>query len=316
VGAITSYGFSQDNINLAQVRITPAPWFDLGLGKAGITGLPRLSGSGTLSDNSLNQISLVNAAPSAPATLVFGLSTINAPFKGGTLAPYPLLLFPLATNAQGNVSLPFTWPAGAPAGLSLDFQYWIQDAAATFGYSASNGLEGVTSGSAASSQANLLINGDAETGDLSGWTDALGHGFTVTSTLPYVNSGTFSFTPGLFGPTGPWNQELVQTVDVSGMAAAIDAGMVTSVFTGAGRSNSIPGFFDEGSVVLEFRNMSGTVLQSYASGTIAPYNTWLPLCDTRPMPVGTRTLRLRLLGTRTIGLSTDCFFDDLILKAY
>jgi hypothetical protein len=100
------------------------------------------------------------------------------------------------------------------------------------------------------------------------------------------------------------------------MSAAIDAGMVTSVFLGAGRSNSIPGSVDEGSVVLEFRSLSGTVLQSYASGTIAPYNTWLPVSDTRPMPVGTRTLRLRLLWTRTVGLSTDCFFDDLILKAY
>jgi Thrombospondin C-terminal region len=314
VGAITSYGFSQGNINLADIRITPAPWFNLGHGKAGLSGLPQLSGSGPMSDNSLNQITLVHAAPSSPATLVFGLSAINAPFKGGMLVPQPLLLVPLGTNALGAVSLPFTWPAGVPAGLSAYFQYWIQDGSATFGYSSSNGLKGVSSGPV-SGPSNLLINGDAETGDLTGWTDPLGHGFTVSTSPQLVYAGAFSFTPGQFGPSGAWNQELLQTVDVSGMSADIDAGTETSVFTGVGRSNSIPGSVDPGSVVLEFLNAGGAVLQTYASGTIAPTNTWIPLCDMRLMPVGTRTLRLRLIGSRTIGLSTDCFFDDLVLMA-
>jgi len=145
VGAITSYGFSQGNINLSAVCITPAPWFNLGLGKVGISGVPQLSGSGTLAANSLNQITLANAAPSSPATLVFGLSAINAPFKGGTMVPQPFLTVPLGTNALGAVTLPFAWPANVPAGLAIYFQYWIQDGAATLGYSASNGLKGVSS---------------------------------------------------------------------------------------------------------------------------------------------------------------------------
>ena len=41
----------------------------------------------------------------------------------------------------------------------------------------------------------------------------------------------------------------------------------------------------------------------------------MPLNDTRLIPVGARTVRLRLIGSRTVGASTDCFFDDLVFRA-
>jgi hypothetical protein len=75
---------------------------------------------------------------------VIGVSQINAPFKGGTLVPQPMLLVFLATNPVGDLNLAFLWPAGVPAGKSLLFQYWISDPGASNGVSASNGLEGVT----------------------------------------------------------------------------------------------------------------------------------------------------------------------------
>ncbi|HUR27957.1 MAG TPA: hypothetical protein VM509_07215, partial [Planctomycetota bacterium] len=161
---------------------------------------------------------------------------------------------------------------------------------------------------------NLLVNGNAESGDLTGWTDALGNGFTVSSNPLFVHSGTYSFQPGIFGPQGSWTHELRQDVDVSAIAVATDAGSVVSVFSGFGRTNESGGTADPGSVVLEFLNSSGGILQSYASGMFSPFNAFVPLGDTRSMPVGTRTLRLRLLGQRTVGLSTDCFFDDLTLQ--
>src|SRR5687768_12183644 len=40
----------------------------------------------------------------------------------------------------------------------------------------------------------------------------------------------------------------------------------------------------------------------------------MALNDTRTIPAGTRKVRLRLLGLRTVGQSTDCFFDDLVLS--
>ncbi|MEO7997574.1 MAG: hypothetical protein ABI852_09020, partial [Gemmatimonadaceae bacterium] len=69
------------------------------------------------------------------ATLVFGLSQLNAPFKGGALVPQPFLLIPLTTNASGAANLPFVFPAGVPTGIQLYFQFWVQDPGASFGLS-------------------------------------------------------------------------------------------------------------------------------------------------------------------------------------
>jgi hypothetical protein len=142
----------------------------------------------------------------------------------------------------------------------------------------------------------------------------LGNGFTVNTTAAYVHSGAFSFTPGIFGPAGAWNHELRQDIDVSAWSTAIDAGTLSGVFSGFGRSNEGSGIVDPGEVLLEFRGSGGALLGNYGSGVFLPTNTWIALSDTRLLPVGTRTLRLRLRGTRTIGQSTDCFFDDLSLS--
>jgi hypothetical protein len=123
---------------------TPGPWKDLGFAKAGSQGTPHLTGTGPLTGGSPNQLVLMSAAPSAAATLVVGLTAVLAPFKGGTLVPQPLLLVPLPTNALGGMSLPFVLPGGLPAGTQLHFQHWIQDAGASAGYAASNGLRGTT----------------------------------------------------------------------------------------------------------------------------------------------------------------------------
>lgn len=162
-------------------------------------------------------------------------------------------------------------------------------------------------------QSNLLVNGDAEAGDTSGWIDPLAHGFGV-SPAPSAYAGSFSFHAGVNGPTGSWTNELRQDVDLSGIAAMIDAGSVSSVFTCAGRSNEAGGALDPGSVRVEFLAAGGALLASYDSGVFAPYNTWVTRADTRIVPVATRSVRVRLIGSRSVGISTDCLFDDLFLR--
>ena len=120
-------------------------WTDLGSGLAGLSGVPQLAGTGPLSPSSGNQLQVSSANPSSPATLVVGLSQLDAPFKGGTLVPAPLLLVPLATNPSGALSLPFTWPSSVPPGMALYFQFWISDPGSVAGFAASNGLEGLSS---------------------------------------------------------------------------------------------------------------------------------------------------------------------------
>ena len=119
-------------------------WTDLGQGKPGSAGTPALDGSGPLSALSSNHLDLTSAHPSSPVTLVAGLQQLGVPFKGGVLVPNPLVLLPLVTDATGKVTLPFTIPAGVPAGSSLYFQAWISDPGASAGLAASNGLQGVT----------------------------------------------------------------------------------------------------------------------------------------------------------------------------
>lgn len=135
---------SDVNGNLVPDSCDPPFWPTLGAGLAGADGVPVLSGNGPLSSGSSNQIDLTGAAPSASATLVFGLSAIHLPFKGGVMVPSPALLLPFVTNGTGAVHLPFVFPA-APAGLPLYFQFWVQDAGAILGYAASNGLVGTSS---------------------------------------------------------------------------------------------------------------------------------------------------------------------------
>lgn len=136
----TGFGWLIDNVSVK----TTGSWFDLELPKAGSNGTPHLVGVGTLAPNSANQLTLTQALPNSIATLVCGLDFVAQPFKGGFLHPEPQILVPLPTDAQGSVQMPFTLPPGLPPGQELYFQFWIQDAGASFGLSASNGVEGLT----------------------------------------------------------------------------------------------------------------------------------------------------------------------------
>jgi hypothetical protein len=164
-------------------------------------------------------------------------------------------------------------------------------------------------------QPNLIVNGGAETGSLAGWTDALGNGFgTVQPSAFNAVEGTWVFTGGVTGPSGPLQNEIYQDVDVSAFAADIDDGIVSSDFAGWGRSAAAAGSHDDASMFVEFRSGSGSVLAVQASGAIVPFNTWVQVQDSRTVPAGTRRIRVRLHGVRTVGASTDAYFDALSLS--
>ena len=123
----------------------PATWQDVGFALAGVTGKPSLVGTGTLVAGTAVSLEIANGAPNAPATLFVGLSTLFAPFKGGTLVPtVDITLAGIPLDAGGGVKLTGTWPAGIPAFTQLAFQAWIVDAAAVKGVSATNGVVATT----------------------------------------------------------------------------------------------------------------------------------------------------------------------------
>lgn len=126
---------------LDHVAVEPAVWHDLGLGLAGSFGPPSLVGTGELVPGSAGSLTLSASAQSAPALLFLSAASTPAPFKGGTLVPVPeLLAVPVGTGPIGIVLLPWpSWPSGL-SGVSLWFQYAVQDAAAVKGVALSNAL--------------------------------------------------------------------------------------------------------------------------------------------------------------------------------
>lgn len=123
-----------------------SPWFHLGSGLPGVGGIPSLSATGSLIANTLNTVTLSNAAPLAPAGLFIALASMPTPFKGGTLIPGPLLIGPklMPTDNVGARTLNFILPPGAPPGQGLWLQWAIQDLAAINGVALSNAIKGVT----------------------------------------------------------------------------------------------------------------------------------------------------------------------------
>ncbi|HEX5011659.1 MAG TPA: right-handed parallel beta-helix repeat-containing protein [Planctomycetota bacterium] len=125
--------------------LTYDPWTDLGSALAGTHGEPVLAGTGSLNSFTPGSFVLTGALENVAATLVIGLSQLDAPFKGGVMVPSLDVLLPgLPTDAQGALTLPFLWPAGLPSGVSIVLQFWLPDPAGPKGFAASNGLQGTT----------------------------------------------------------------------------------------------------------------------------------------------------------------------------
>jgi hypothetical protein len=135
-----TYSGSGDMVVAKFTGLPLAPWRVLGGGLAGSIDTPNLAGAGDLTPGTSARLSLRGGLPSASSTLVAGLSALNAPFKGGTLVPTPMITLPLITNPAGAFDLTFAWVA-VPAGIDLFVQVWIKDPGAPTNWSASNGLQ-------------------------------------------------------------------------------------------------------------------------------------------------------------------------------
>jgi Matrixin/IPT/TIG domain len=138
---VVANGAGTDTIVGGFTYVNTGAFTNLGPGKAGLLGVPVLTGVGDLSAGGSGfTITLSNTIPFEGCTLFVSLSAASVPFKGGTFIAVPAIttLF-FASNAVGNVVLPAAIPPGFP---SVDFvlQYWCEDGFATFGISGSNGL--------------------------------------------------------------------------------------------------------------------------------------------------------------------------------
>ena len=128
------------------LKLVFEPWTDLGHALAGTGGVaPHLAPLGTLEPGSAGALLLGGAAPASLAFLIVGLDTLDAPLKGGTLVPAPLLVLPFFTQGDGHLSLSWSsWPPSVPSGAQIDFQVWVVDSGGPAGFAASNALQALT----------------------------------------------------------------------------------------------------------------------------------------------------------------------------
>jgi len=145
-GSVTSIPAHSYDDALQLYTLPLAPWVSVGRGVPPSAGpAPRLVGSGSLLPASPATISVRDGLPGGSATLVLGLGIADAALLGGVLWPSPTLIVPgLPLDGDGSHSIEFNWPTGMPAGVALQWQAWLPDAAGPAGFSATNGLTSTT----------------------------------------------------------------------------------------------------------------------------------------------------------------------------
>ena len=122
------------------MAFTP-PWRDLGYGKSGTNGIPKLIGIGDLLPNKFFFLKMWNAPSNASFMLFAGKKRIDISILGGIFVPLPIFAFPSITNKNGVSQFKFFWPQGIPYGQAIYYQAWIMDNNASYGVSATNALE-------------------------------------------------------------------------------------------------------------------------------------------------------------------------------
>jgi gliding motility-associated-like protein len=158
---------------------------------------------------------------------------------------------------------------------------------------------------------NLIKNPDCELPAVGNtipfWTNVVGNLWNSRQIDPLPQNGLNYFSPGQIR-----NAELSQTVDVSDYACSIDAGLQRFLFSGYVYSfNAAP--IDIARVVVQYLSGTGTILTTYDSGDKTPLGVWERLTNSTLAPVGTRSIRIRLISSRQSGVDNDADYDNFSL---
>jgi hypothetical protein len=136
----------------------------------------------------------------------------------------------------------------------------------------------------------------------------------ASANYPAAHGGTKTFFAGCSNSAGTF--ELYQDINVSADATQIDASNVEFVFSGYIQT-PISGQDDRGQFTVDFLNASNAVLgTSYTASqarTTGSGITWNAYNNTRTAPVGTRTVRVRLISSITTTPAINAYFDDISL---
>ena len=155
----------------------------------------------------------------------------------------------------------------------------------------------------------LVTNGGSEQLYYFGWQVATSGDFWVQGTQVTPHSGTYHFYPN---STVNASSEMFQDIGVSANAVSIDAGTAFYMFSGW-RNGYSSGDQDLSQIIVEYRDALGTVLSSYTTLS-THFNAWHNDTDNRYAPIGTRSIRIRLISLRVTGTDNDGYYDDISLS--
>ena len=160
---------------------------------------------------------------------------------------------------------------------------------------------------------NILLNPGAEQ-DILGWTVTEGY---MESLQEYdcdgvqPHSGDYYFIVGALCNTATY-AEAYQEVDVSEFMDCIDQGLASANYGGY---LSDWGGSDYPEFALSFIDEYGGEIER--TDNIGTYNAfWTYFTNEYQIPIGTRSMRMILMGTRYAGDDNDSYFDDLFLKIW
>lgn len=141
---------------------------------------------------------------------------------------------------------------------------------------------------------NLIVNGSAEILPITenGWTSVSGKWEWV---VRQVQGVPVKYGHKYFRSTISGAAEIYQDVDVSYYSAAIDAGSQYFYFRTFLQSFQVNGVEDDSQTIVEYRDALGTVLDTYDTGLSQITEDWTLFEKTQLAPVGTKTIRVRLI---------------------
>ena len=162
---------------------------------------------------------------------------------------------------------------------------------------------------------NKILNGNFETGDLTGWT-------TTSPNPSTVPNGTFeieSFDSYFYRAGQTVFSEVEQTIDISDLASDIDLGVADATlsgYLGSWSNDDIivveAAFFnltseDLGSTI-SISAIDNPLLSSGSLGLTNPGNLETTIGD---IPVGARSIIMKIRSERTLGSDNDGYADNL-----